>query len=298
MRNILDSVCCVDSCVKKVFCRQWCQTHYNRGLRDGTISKLVRVRSFGRCTVDGCERELKCRERCSFHYRKALKTGDIVRERPIIKSCEVDGCGNAVKGRAQCDMHYKQGEGKCSVESCRRGSFAYGFCHIHYMRWKRHGDPEAGQEFWIDLDETVPEGFRLCRQCRKVKPESDYYTVTYKNGGTKLHSWCKPCTNAYNSTDEYRANARMRRIQKKYGLSVEEYEALLLAKCQVCGRAEAQEDGRNGQSRRLHIDHDHETGKVRGALCHWCNCSLGMLNEDPERIRALADYIERHQRSG
>lgn len=41
---------------------------------------------------------------------------------------------------------------------------------------------------------------------------------------------------------------------------------------------------------RLHIDHDHKTGKVRGLLCARCNTSLGMLKEDVERIRGLAEY--------
>lgn len=42
-----------------------------------------------------------------------------------------------------------------------------------------------------------------------------------------------------------------------------------------------------------HIDHDHTTGKTRGMLCKTCNLALGHALEDPMRLRALADYIDR-----
>lgn len=68
---------------------------------------------------------------------------------------------------------------------------------------------------------------------------------------------------------------------KKYNLTPAEVEDMLSKGCQVCGSFE-----------RLHIDHDHNTGEVRGCLCHGCNTGLGLLKEDPDRIRALAAYIE------
>ena len=52
-----------------------------------------------------------------------------------------------------------------------------------------------------------------------------------------------------------------------------------------------------GQTKRLHMDHDHATGKFRGLLCSPCNTSLGFLKENPERIRGLATYIERFQQN-
>jgi hypothetical protein len=53
------------------------------------------------------------------------------------------------------------------------------------------------------------------------------------------------------------------------------------------------ESGSHSQ-RNLHIDHDHETGEVRGLLCYSCNVALGASREDPARLRALADFIEGH----
>jgi hypothetical protein len=42
----------------------------------------------------------------------------------------------------------------------------------------------------------------------------------------------------------------------------------------------------------VHIDHDHETGKVRGMLCFPCNAALGQLQDDPTIIRRAAEYVE------
>ena len=54
--------------------------------------------------------------------------------------------------------------------------------------------------------------------------------------------------------------------------------------CEVCGE---RPDGKG-----LHFDHDHVTGSFRGWLCHHCNVSIGMVNDDPVRLRALVKYLE------
>ncbi len=54
--------------------------------------------------------------------------------------------------------------------------------------------------------------------------------------------------------------------------------------CEVCGRAP--------NSRGLHFDHDHRTGAFRGWLCHRCNMALGLLDDSPATLRALADYLQ------
>lgn len=55
--------------------------------------------------------------------------------------------------------------------------------------------------------------------------------------------------------------------------------------CDVCGRPPTRH--------RLHVDHDHATGVFRGLLCLNCNQAAGLLGDDVERIRALADYLVR-----
>ncbi len=56
--------------------------------------------------------------------------------------------------------------------------------------------------------------------------------------------------------------------------------------CAICG---------NTSEKRLHVDHDHETGRVRGLLCFTCNTLLGNAKDDPRIILAAAEYLMRHK---
>lgn len=102
------------------------------------------------------------------------------------------------------------------------------------------------------------------------------------------------CVNCYQKTrDSYRekyAEQNLKKSLRKAGLSREAYDALLErqdGKCAICG------SDPNGQGR-LHIDHDHNTGRARGLLCSNCNPGLGYFKDDPELLgraaRYLADY--------
>lgn len=77
---------------------------------------------------------------------------------------------------------------------------------------------------------------------------------------------------------------------KCYGLSRDEYETMLTEQrgvCVICNRPNL-----NGRS--LGVDHDHLTGAVRDLLCSPCNTALGQMQDNPDRLRAAAAYLERH----
>ena len=80
----------------------------------------------------------------------------------------------------------------------------------------------------------------------------------------------------------------------KYGLTYAEYMAMRQAcrdLCEICGNPET--TVANGKVKPLAIDHCHQSGKVRGLICHACNHALGQMADDPERLRAAAAYLER-----
>ena len=84
-------------------------------------------------------------------------------------------------------------------------------------------------------------------------------------------------------------------LKKTYGLALEEYEAMFVEQEGVCAVCKFPETAiKRGSTKSLDVDHNHETGKVRGLLCSACNSSLGLLREDPERIIALLEYVEKH----
>lgn len=84
--------------------------------------------------------------------------------------------------------------------------------------------------------------------------------------------------------EDQNAKNRATHIRRRYGLEVDEYEAMLAAGCAICGSHE-----------RVGMDHCHDTGHCRAALCSACNAALGFLRDDPARARAAADYLEFHR---
>lgn len=78
----------------------------------------------------------------------------------------------------------------------------------------------------------------------------------------------------------------------RYGISPDEMRQMHERQngcCAICGTPEAE------LKRRLCIDHDHETGKVRGLLCDPCNNGIARFKEDVDSLRAAAAYLESHQ---
>ena len=90
---------------------------------------------------------------------------------------------------------------------------------------------------------------------------------------------------------ELNRNQRWRGILRKWGMTQDDYEALLAAQDGVCAICRG---GPVGNKRYLGIDHDHETGKRRGLLCDKCNRALGGFNDDPDALRRAADYLDRY----
>lgn len=86
--------------------------------------------------------------------------------------------------------------------------------------------------------------------------------------------------------------ARRAKIKRKYGLTIEEFDALRAAQpdCAICG-APPPEGGARKEQNCHHLDHDHDTGKIREFLCQPCNLRLGWY----ERNRSAVDeYLDRH----
>lgn len=80
-------------------------------------------------------------------------------------------------------------------------------------------------------------------------------------------------------------------LMVKYGITKEQYNTLLLTqdgKCAVCGN----ENIVNGKHKMLCVDHNHETGKVRGLLCDNCNRALGQVHDQPDILLKLASYLK------
>lgn len=81
-------------------------------------------------------------------------------------------------------------------------------------------------------------------------------------------------------------------MRRKYGLTPEEVDTLFEAqhgRCRIC-TVVLMRGGSEAQS--MAIDHCHETGKVRGILCHHCNRGLGFFKDDVARLRNAIHYLK------
>ena len=120
----------------------------------------------------------------------------------------------------------------------------------------------------------VPAGHKFCRSCGKTKPWAEW--SKNKRASDGLQTRCKECASAAGRRDH---------LKNSYGLTIADLDAMLLAQhgvCAICQTAPA-----------AHVDHDHESGSVRGLLCFRCNAALGQLGDNPLVVRRAARYIER-----
>jgi hypothetical protein len=85
---------------------------------------------------------------------------------------------------------------------------------------------------------------------------------------------------------QIRTRTKVSRAAQKYKVDPYELELMMNKGCAAC-HAHPDFDPKV----RMHVDHDHETGVVRGVLCQPCNLALGHLHDDPLRIMALFDYV-------
>lgn len=121
-------------------------------------------------------------------------------------------------------------------------------------------------------------GLKTCAGCLLVSPVDNFDCNKSRTDG--LNSYCKGCRKDH-------------LLQRDYGISLAEYNAMLTAqggRCAICRKTEAESHTKRGQS--LVVDHCHATGRVRGILCSMCNSALGLLGDSVEGIEAAYLYLK------
>lgn len=110
----------------------------------------------------------------------------------------------------------------------------------------------------------------LCKTCYDQKYQKD----NNKTVNARKRKWAKE------NPDRIRAQ----RLRHRYGIEQDRYQAILNAQdglCKICNEASATD-----------VDHNHETGEVRGILCGDCNRALGLFKEKPEALERAIMYLE------
>lgn len=81
---------------------------------------------------------------------------------------------------------------------------------------------------------------------------------------------------------------RKRDLLRKFGITVDFYNEMFAEQngcCKICKRHQT------NFKRRLHVDHNHTTGAIRGLLCSNCNTALGLFRDDTELLQIAKEYV-------
>lgn len=138
------------------------------------------------------------------------------------------------------------------------------------------------------------EVVKICRVCNlRARDVSDLIAFP-KNSGCSLGyaNICKVCHNKqrrqYTMTPDQERNNK---LKSTYGITLDEYKDIYAeqnGECAIC-KSHYTLDGY--KSEKLHVDHCHQSGKVRGLLCHKCNTALGLLKDKTQNLLNAVDYL-------
>jgi hypothetical protein len=114
------------------------------------------------------------------------------------------------------------------------------------------------------------------------------FTTKKKAPYGKLNQ-CKECSNRLSKKYYNPYKYKNASLQRKYGISIEEYNKLLMLQNNSCSICKTSTPNRGGL---FVVDHNHFTGEVRGILCNNCNVSLGLAGDSIEVLEAMIRYLE------
>jgi hypothetical protein len=135
----------------------------------------------------------------------------------------------------------------------------------------------------------LPDRIGECRDCgTEIRTPS-------RRGALKHR--CETCEKIHTVKRDAIKGYELKSRCKRYGLTVEQYEAMLIAqngRCACCGRSELKGRGPEGT---WNIDHCRKTGRVRALLCGRCNKVVGQVEENVDIAVAIAKYIAQYCRT-
>ena len=139
---------------------------------------------------------------------------------------------------------------------------------------------------------------KICRKCRQDLPLSRFYADKSRKDGRA--GMCKGCDDikggVYRASKAGKRSEKRKYLKKTYNITLEQYGEMWHSQggvCAICGKTETTKN-QHGM-RQLSVDHDHETGKVRGLLCSNCNSMLGFVYDNPATLVEAARYLMQHQ---
>jgi hypothetical protein len=135
----------------------------------------------------------------------------------------------------------------------------------------------------------VVDGKKICTYCLVDKPVEEFGKEALVKSGLKPR--CKECISKQNKESNRPSSGytkqREYQLRKNYKLTEEEYQQMHTEQqgvCWICGKE---------STKLLHVDHDHDTGEIRGLLCGNCNKAIGLMYDDISILARAIDYLQK-----
>lgn len=147
------------------------------------------------------------------------------------------------------------------------------------------------------------EALRTCKDCG-IEAYTFEELHLFKKDHNKLGraNLCKKCTTVRGQewrsrtkpirTDYIKVRERNSKMLKSYGITYNDYKDMYAEQNGECAICKSHYTLEGYKSEKLHVDHCHSTGKVRGLLCHKCNTALGLLKDNTQNLLNAIDYIK------
>ena len=184
---------------------------------------------------------------------------------------------------------------KCSVNTCDKLIKVKGtMCSVHRYRFRKYSSYDlpnhVGEPSYVVLPPPLPDGIVLI--CSKTHGEltlNDVYVRKdhKKKSGDGIQYHCKKCARDGNIRRNYKGMNSMECYQKMWDAQG--------GLCYICKKPSTQKSNNSKTIKKLAVDHDHATGKVRKLLCGACNSCLGYAEDSIERLQKLIAYLKEHQ---
>lgn len=182
----------------------------------------------------------------------------------------------------------------------KTGNFLSLMCKSCMSDYRKRLHPKEPSSIYV---QQVTDTHKSCSRCNTMKLFTEFHKDRTNAKGKGFAYWCKECANSltrihnekHKHNPDYKRRKKDSSVRTAYGIDLETYHNKLLAqgcKCKVC------EVHLPMSGHFTHLDHDHETGKIRDFLCTNCNRGLGHFQDNKEILMAAIEYLQAHTEDG
>lgn len=140
---------------------------------------------------------------------------------------------------------------------------------------------------------------KTCRRCEGTHSIKDFSVDRSKKDGRSIY--CFNCVRKINKTRRSKPEVKAKRqktrrdqianrawrLKTRYGMTLQQFDSLFEAQGKCCAICKSDKS----DSKNFVVDHSHQTGKIRGILCSYCNRALGMFRDSPELLSKAIKYL-------